>query len=108
MATLTKKKKQRRSTLRISKDKDADYFKQLNSIVDEIFEEATSVFDWSWFKLSQVADVSYEAVSRIGNRETKYPRLRTVLKLAHAVNMDLYVRRMAAAITQKTTKKKAG
>ena len=68
---------------------EAEYFIQLNAILDQIYDIAKKKMKWTWTKLAQEAVLSPSTVDRLGNRETKYPLLRTVLKLAKAVNLKV-------------------
>ncbi len=78
---------------------EADYFLELNALVDQIFNIAADDMGWSWSKLAQEATLSGSTVDRIGNRDTKYPLLRTVLKLAKAVGLKVTL--VAAAVSVK-------
>lgn len=65
------------------------YFKELNRIVDAIYERADSAFHWTWHKLAIEAELTYPTVCKLGNRETKRPQFLTVYKLAAAVGWTL-------------------
>lgn len=68
-----------------------EYITQLNQIVDDIYDEACIVCDWSWAKLAQKADLSAATVSRLGRRITQRPHLLTVWKLAKAVGFEIRI-----------------
>jgi hypothetical protein len=65
------------------------YFADLHKIIDAIFEEGASEFDWTWNQLAAHADLTYATVSNLGERITQFPRFQTVYKLAHAVGWKL-------------------
>lgn len=67
------------------------YFRDLHKIIDEIFAEAASQFDWTWSKLALNAGLSYQTVANLGERNTKWPRFLTVYRLAKAVGWELAV-----------------
>lgn len=73
--------------VRTSRDADKDYFLKLHKLLDEIYKIATSQRMWTWNQLADKANLSHETVIRLGERDTKYPHLRTVLRLAEAVGM---------------------
>jgi DNA-binding phage protein len=64
-----------------------DYAVELNSLVDQIYQRAADVHDWSWAALAYQAGLSYSTVLKLGNYETRLPHLRTVYKLAKAVGL---------------------
>lgn len=68
---------------------DKEYARELNNLVDEIFNEAYDSFNWSWGELANAAGLSMATVYRIGNRETQLPSHRTIFRLAKAVGMKL-------------------
>lgn len=65
------------------------YERELNRLVDEIYEEACNVRGWKWQKLADKAGLSYQTIRRLGNRETRLPQLRTVILLVKAVGMSI-------------------
>ena len=68
---------------------DNQYAECLDQLVDDIYEAATDVYDYSWYQLAYEAHLAYNTVHRLGMRETKLPRLKTLFKLAAAVGMDV-------------------
>jgi len=104
--------------VRTSRDTDNDYFKQLNSLLDSIFHIATHDHHWTWGKLAGEAGISPETVIKLGDRITKFPHLRTVMRLAEAVGMNVKLIPVVGAAKQvdsdeatsakKKSKKKAG
>lgn len=72
------------------------YFQHLHRIVDEIFSEAATSYDWTWAQLAIHAGLAYQTVSNLGERTTKYPMFRTVYRLAKAVGWELVVQQPKA------------
>lgn len=68
-------------------DRPSEYELYLNKVVDVIFKQAAR--SWTWPELARRAGVSNTTVTKLGNRTTRFPQLRTVFLLAAAVNMDL-------------------
>lgn len=68
---------------------DALYFRELHRIVDDVFKEAAEENGWSWSQLADNAGLSYQTVSNLGERQTKWPQFRTVWRLCKAVGWDL-------------------
>jgi len=66
-----------------------EYTAKLESFVDDIYEIAHDVWDYSWAELAEQAGCSYTTVWRLGMRVTRWPRLQTIYKLAQAVGMDI-------------------
>lgn len=75
----------------VTKKQEREYFRRLHLLVDQIFERATSEFDWSWTELAKKAGLTYRTVKRLGDRETLWPRLFTVHQLARAVKMEVEI-----------------
>lgn len=65
------------------------YFKTLHHCIDEIYQHAKDVLDWSWSNLAVQANLSYGTIENLGNRYTKWPRFYTIFKLARAVGFKL-------------------
>jgi len=85
---------------------DRQYFRDLHKIIDEIFSEAASQYDWTWSQLAANAGLAYQTVSKIGDRATKWPRFMTIYRLAKAVGWDLVVKESKAV--RKTAALKVG
>lgn len=64
------------------------YYRQLHSIVDDIFQKAHDK-GLTWSKLAESAGLTYQTVIRLGERETKYPQFKTIFRLAEAVGWKL-------------------
>jgi len=71
---------------------DRNYFCDLHKIVDEIFTEAASKYDWTWRQLAVQSGLSHQTVGNLGDRVTKWPRFMTIYRLAKAVGWDLSVK----------------
>mgnify|MGYP003137845578 CR=1 FL=1 len=74
----------------------------LNELTDEIFERAAKR-QMTWIQLAEAANLCYGTVAKLGNRVTRFPHFRSVVKLGAAVGMyqirlvvDKRVRRKAA------------
>ena len=67
---------------------EAAYLAELHEIVDQIFNKAYE-FEWIWHRLAREACLADGTVDRLGDRTTRYPLLRTVLKLAKAVKLQV-------------------
>jgi len=74
----------------------------LDDVVDDLFNLAFDK-DWSWFELSRQSKVSYTTICRLGNRDTLYPRLSTVWKIAKAVGANIEIQ-----VSHPVLKRKAG
>jgi hypothetical protein len=75
------------------------YRKDLNEFIDEIYARAANN-KWSWSKLASRALLTQATVAKLGHRETRWPQLLTVWKLARAVGMRVsvqYVKSMKGA-----------
>lgn len=103
--------------VRTSRDTDKDYFKELNILLDRIYHIATHDHHWTWGHLASEAGISPETVIKLGDRITKFPHLRTVMRLAAAVGLDVKLVPIVGgeakkidpqASAKKTKKKKAG
>jgi hypothetical protein len=70
--------------------------RQLHRLINEVYESAGDR-GWSWPQLATASGLSYETVRRLGNYQTMYPRIQTVVMLAEAVGYEV-------AITHKHTK----
>lgn len=68
---------------------DRSYEKELNAIVDRIFEIAADDYVISWGDLATAAGLSYGCVYNLGERNTRLPQHRTVWRLAKAVGLRL-------------------
>lgn len=66
-----------------------EYEAKLTELVDDIYEAATDVWDFSWFQLANESGLAYNTVYRLGMRITRWPQLQTIFKLARAVGMDV-------------------
>jgi len=66
-----------------------EYEAKLQELVDEIYDAASDIWDWSWVDLADQSHLAYNTVYRLGMRITRYPRLMTIFKMASAVGMDL-------------------
>jgi hypothetical protein len=75
--------------VRTSRDTDKDYFRELNLLLDRIYHIATHDHHWTWGYLANEAGISPETVIKLGDRITKFPHLRTVIRLAGAVGLDV-------------------
>lgn len=84
---------------------DHHYFTKLNLLLDQIFSIATSKRKWTWGQLASQAGIAAHTVIRLGERETQYPHLRTVLRLADAVGLD--VKLVPISVPMSKPKKKA-
>lgn len=72
-----------------SQEPDRTYYRELHKIVDRVFEEASSNFDWTWGQLAVEAGLGYNTVANLGDRKTKWPRFSTIWRLCKAVGFDL-------------------
>jgi len=77
-----------------------EYMAKLESFVDDIYEIAHDVWDFSWVDLAEEAGCSYTTVWRLGMRVTRWPRLQTIFKLARAVGMDVDLIRAEAEMAR--------
>ena len=91
-----------RRSLRLKSHKklDKEWGDYLDNVVDDLFNMAFDR-DWSWFELSRQAKVSYTTVCRLGNRDTKYPHLSTVWKIAKAVGAHVEIQLSPAILKRK-------
>jgi hypothetical protein len=73
-----------------------EFAKRWHALTDEIFEAAASIWgketDNVWRTLASAADLSYETVRRLGDRETRFPHLFTIDKMAHAIGGEIVVK----------------
>jgi len=60
------------------------YFKSLDALVDRLFQIA---FDkkYTWAEMASISGIGAATISKLGNRETRFPQYRTVELLAHAL-----------------------
>lgn len=72
---------------------DRQYFADLHRIIDDIYTEAADHFKWTWSQLAYHANLGYQTVCHIGDRQTRFPRFQTVYKLAKAVGWSLVTQR---------------
>ncbi len=68
--------------------KDPGYYKELDSILDQLFEDAAKK-RWTWQRLAAESKLSYSTVLNLGNRVTRFPRFKTVLCIARALGQTL-------------------
>lgn len=66
-----------------------EYFRTLHKVIDAIYSEAANQYDLTWKQLAEHANLSYETVRKLGDRETHYPRFFTIIKLAKVVGWKL-------------------
>jgi len=64
------------------------YEKYLNKTVDKLFQAAYED-NLTWSEFADKARVSKQTVYNLGTRKTRFPQLRTVFRLAKAVNINL-------------------
>ncbi len=76
------------------------YYRQLHRMIDDIFTRASDEYGMTWSKLAEIAGLSYQTVSNLGDRQTKYPRHMTIFKLARAVEMDLELQEPPKQVTK--------
>jgi hypothetical protein len=85
-----KEKKKRRLT-----KLEREFTQRWHAITDNIFDAAVEIWgDDSnnvWRDLAKAANVSYETVRRLGDRETRFPHLFTIDKLAQAVGGEILI-----------------
>lgn len=67
---------------------DLTYFKQLDAILDELFEIANER-GLSWSDIAKESGLSHQTVVNLGERWTKRPQYRTVLFIANALGMNI-------------------
>ena len=77
----------KRELERKKREMERHYGKVLNQLTDEIFEKAEKK-GLTWTELALSASLSPGTVARLGNRVTKTPHLRTIVKLGRAVGMS--------------------
>lgn len=68
------------------------YERFLVRVTDEIFD-AAYMEGLTWIGLANRAGLSVNTVYRLGNRDTKFPQLRTFFLLAKAVGRDVQILR---------------
>jgi DNA-binding phage protein len=73
------------------------YFRDLHKMIDNIFAEAASQYDWTWNQLASNAGLSSSTVAKLGDRETRWPRFLTIYRLAKAVGWELVIREVKTA-----------
>lgn len=74
-----------------------DYVVFLDSMIDEIFEEAAAK-GWTWGDLARESNLTYQTIWRLGNYATRLPRLQTFYKMAKAVGkLNQFKKRLRAA-----------
>lgn len=83
---------------------DQAYFTDLHSILDKIYAESASAYDWTWNQLASQAGLAYQTVAKLGDRETKWPRFLTVYRLAKAVGWELVIHQTVAKKASKILK----
>lgn len=71
------------------KKDDWSYYRDLHKIIDAVFTEAMEQYDWTWSQLADHANLSYQTVAKLGDRETYWPRFSTIYKLCKAVGWEL-------------------
>ena len=71
------------------KKDDWSYYRDLHAIIDAVYKYAAEEFDWTWSQLASHANLSYQTVAKLGDRETYWPRFSTIYKLCKAVGWDL-------------------
>jgi len=69
------------------------YFRELHTIVDQVYAMADSEFGWTWSQLSDHSGLAYQTVANLGDRKTMRPQFRTVWRLCKAVGMDLVLKK---------------
>jgi hypothetical protein len=69
----------------------AQYNKELNEILDQIYTRAFAVRKMSHAGLAWAAGLSKITVYRLNHRITRYPRFQTVMALAAAVDMQISI-----------------
>jgi DNA-binding phage protein len=67
------------------------YFESLHQIIDRIYELAANDYEYTWCQLATHANLAYETVVNLGERQTRFPRFQTVYKLAKAVGFNLII-----------------
>lgn len=92
--------------VRIARDTDRDYFKELHGLLDQIYDIATDNHKWTWGRLAREAGIATETVNRLGDRLTKFPHLRTVIRLAQAVGLNIRLTPSVASVPHKTNNRK--
>ena len=68
----------------IERRNDSVYLPSLKQVVDVLFEHAYRKH-WTWAQLARQSGLSYSTVKSLGMYKTKYPQLRTVQLIAHAL-----------------------
>lgn len=71
-----------------------DYEQLLDRFVDILFLEATDHYSYTWREFAKAAGVAYSTVYRLGMRDTHLPYLRTIYKLAKAVDLEMQLTAM--------------
>lgn len=69
------------------------YERKLNEILDLCFDEAAER-NLSWIALANLAELHTATVYRIGNRETKLPRFKTVFQLCDCLGLAIHAERI--------------
>jgi lambda repressor-like predicted transcriptional regulator len=64
------------------------YERFLEKVTDDIFE-AACMEGLTWIGLSNKSGLSTTTVYNLGNRDTRFPQLRTIFLLAKAVGMNV-------------------
>lgn len=72
-----------------TKADEKSFVRFMNELVDDVFDIAINVRDWSINEFAGEAFLSHGTVSRLYNRVTKEPRFTTVYKLAGAVGLSM-------------------
>lgn len=67
------------------------YFRWLHKMLDEIFKQAANEHELSLWELAAKATLHYTTVQKLADRQTYYPQIRTVRKLAIAVGYELNI-----------------
>lgn len=71
-----------------TKKQQRDYEKRLDAMIETIFKESDRL-DLSLADMARRSGLHYNTVCNLNSYATRLPRLRTVLKLAWAVGLDV-------------------
>lgn len=63
---------------------DSVYMPSLRILVDHLFQEAYNQ-QWTWNELAKQSGLSYTTIHNLGTYATRYPQLRTIQLIAHAL-----------------------
>lgn len=86
------KKKTKRAELKVVKDEDGAYWKDLNEVLDIIFEEAKRL-KMTWGKLAASSGLAETTIFNLGNRFTRRPQFRSIRNVGLAVGMKIEMKR---------------